>query len=110
MAVLSAIVGFAHLFVGFDNAALVRLMRVLLDRPYTSRQATYDLRRLRRKELITRIPGTSSRLWAGASQCSSQKLTAASLRQGSRGSTRAYRQRSRGAARSPWPGGISTVL
>jgi hypothetical protein len=58
MALLSAIVGFAHLFVGFDNAALVRLMRVLLDRPYTSRQATYDLRRLRRKSLVTRIPGT----------------------------------------------------
>jgi hypothetical protein len=28
-----------------------------LDRPYGSRQATYDLRRLRRKGLITRLQG-----------------------------------------------------
>ena len=28
----------------------------MLDRPYTARQATYDLRRLRRKGLITRLP------------------------------------------------------
>ncbi len=32
-------------------------MASLLDTPYTSRQATYDLRRLKRKGLITRIPG-----------------------------------------------------
>ena len=31
-------------------------MATLLDQPYTSRQATYDLRRLRRKGLIERQP------------------------------------------------------
>jgi hypothetical protein len=57
VAVLAAIVGFTHLLAGFDNPTLVRLVGTLLDRPYTSRQATYDLRRLKRKGLITRIPG-----------------------------------------------------
>lgn len=58
MALLSAIVGFAHLIVGFDNQALTRLVGDILGKPYTSRQATYDLRRLRRKGLIERVPGT----------------------------------------------------
>ena len=57
MAVLAAIVGFTHLLAGFDNPTLVGLVGTLLDRPYTSRQATYDLRRLKRQGLITRIPG-----------------------------------------------------
>ena len=57
MAVMAAIVGFTHLLAGFDNAALVRLVATLIDAPYTSRQATYDLRRLRRKGLIIRLPG-----------------------------------------------------
>ena len=57
VAVLAAIVGFTHLLAGFDNPTLVRLVGTLLDRPYTSRQATYDLHRLKRKGLITRIPG-----------------------------------------------------
>jgi predicted MarR family transcription regulator len=57
VAVLAAIVGFTHLLAGFDNPTLVRLVGSLLDRPYTSRQATYDLRRLKRKGLIVRIPG-----------------------------------------------------
>ena len=52
MAVLAAIVGFTHLLAGFDNPALVRAVTTLLDCPYTSRQATYDLRRLKRKGLI----------------------------------------------------------
>jgi hypothetical protein len=58
MAVLAALVGFTHLITGFDNATLTRLTATLLDAPYTSRQATYDLRRLRRKQLIARLPGT----------------------------------------------------
>ena len=41
---------------GFDNRTLTDLMASLLDTPYTSRQATYDLRRLRRKRLIERLP------------------------------------------------------
>jgi hypothetical protein len=57
VAVMAAIVGFTHLLAGFDNPTLVRLVGTLLDRPYTSRQATYDLRRLKRKGLIIRIPG-----------------------------------------------------
>ena len=55
---LAAIVGFTHLLAGFDNPTLVRLVGTLLDGPYTSRQATYDLRRLRRKGLIIRLPGS----------------------------------------------------
>ena len=42
---------------GFDNSTLVRLVGTILDWPYTSRQATYDLRRLKRKGLIVRLPG-----------------------------------------------------
>jgi hypothetical protein len=57
VAVLAAIVGFTHLLAGFDNPTLVRQVTTLLDAPYTSRQATYDLRRLKRKGLITRLPG-----------------------------------------------------
>ena len=53
----AAIVGFTHLLAGFDNPTLVRLVGALLDQPYTSRQATYDLRRLKRKGLIVRLPG-----------------------------------------------------
>jgi hypothetical protein len=55
MAAMTAIVGFSHLLHGFDNKTLTELMATLLDRPYTGRQATYDLRRLRRKGLISRI-------------------------------------------------------
>ena len=58
MAHFAAIVGFAHLSVGFDNPTLTRLVATLLDQPYSPRQATYDLRRLRRKGIIVRIPHT----------------------------------------------------
>jgi hypothetical protein len=56
MAVLAALVGFCHLLVGFTNRDLTGLVAALLDGPYSSRQATYDLRRLRRKGLIIRLP------------------------------------------------------
>ena len=56
MAVMSAAAGFGHLLAGFDNQQLTRLAATLLDQPYTARQATYDLRRLRRKGLIERLP------------------------------------------------------
>jgi hypothetical protein len=46
-----------HLIAGFDNRSLASRVSALLDSPYTSRQATYDLRRLRRKGLIVRLPG-----------------------------------------------------
>ena len=58
MAILAALVGFAHLLADFANRQLVELVAALLDAPYTARQATYDLRRLRRKGLIVRLPGT----------------------------------------------------
>jgi hypothetical protein len=57
MAVMAAIVGFTHLLAGFDNPTLVQLVNAQLDESYTSRQATYDLRRLKRKGLIVRLPG-----------------------------------------------------
>lgn len=53
-----AIAGFCHLIVGFDNRALVQQMRALLGQDYSARQATYDLRRLSRKQVIARIPGS----------------------------------------------------
>ena len=56
MAVLAAIVGFAHLLAGFDNPPWSGRHHPA-GRPYTSRQATYDLRRLKRKGLIVRLPG-----------------------------------------------------
>lgn len=58
MALMAAITGFCHLITGFDNRALTQRMRALLDEGYSSRQATYDLRRLRRKQVIRRIPGS----------------------------------------------------
>jgi hypothetical protein len=53
--VLSSLVGFSHLIDGFTNRQLVGQVSALLHGPYTPRQATYDLRRLRRKGLIERI-------------------------------------------------------
>jgi DNA-binding MarR family transcriptional regulator len=57
MAIFAVLCGFAHLIRGFDNRTLTRLVDELLG-GYTRRQATYDLRRLRRKGLIERIPHT----------------------------------------------------
>ncbi|WP_461480026.1 hypothetical protein [Mycobacterium sp. HUMS_1102779] len=57
MAVMAAVVGFTHLRAGFDNPAPVRAVTALLGGPYTSRQATYDLRRLKRKGLTVRLSG-----------------------------------------------------
>jgi hypothetical protein len=54
MAVLSAIVAFQNLLEGFTNRQLVERVSDLLGASYTTRQATYDLRRLRRKDLIRR--------------------------------------------------------
>ena len=53
---LVTVVGYAHLVAGFDNRQLTTLVSTVLDAPYTSRQAKYDLRRLRRKGLIERRP------------------------------------------------------
>ena len=59
MAILSALVGFCYLIGGFNNRQLVQRVGALLQSPYTCRQATYDLRRLKRKELIAKVPHTN---------------------------------------------------
>lgn len=58
-ALLASIVAFCHVMGGLTNKGLVTTMRSLHDPAYTSRQATYDLRRLRRKGFIQRVPGTN---------------------------------------------------
>ena len=58
MAVLGSLVGFCHVAVGLTNRDLMQLVGALSQEPYTSRQATYDLRRLIRKGLIVKIPHT----------------------------------------------------
>lgn len=58
MAVLASLVGFCNLVEGFSNREMVTRTSALLDKhypPYTARQATYDLRRLKRKGIISRI-------------------------------------------------------
>lgn len=56
-ALLASIVAFCHIMGGLTNKSLVATMRSLHDPNYTTRQATYDLRRLRRKGFIVRVPG-----------------------------------------------------
>ncbi len=56
MALLASLVGFCHLVAGFTNGQLVERVAALMNAPYSSRQATYDLRRLRRKGLIIKLP------------------------------------------------------
>jgi hypothetical protein len=58
MALFQAISGFTHLPHGFRNRDLRPLVEALLGRPYATAQMTYDLRRLRLKGLIHRIPNT----------------------------------------------------
>lgn len=55
MALLTALLPFTHLLCGFRSRELTELVGQLLDAPYSGRQATYDLRRLRRKGLIVRL-------------------------------------------------------
>ncbi|HEV8649102.1 MAG TPA: hypothetical protein VG276_06750 [Actinomycetes bacterium] len=57
MALLAALAALCHVTGGLTNAGLCRLMTGLLGRDYSTRQATYDLRRLRRKGLIQRLQG-----------------------------------------------------
>ena len=55
MALLAGLCAFGHLFDGLTNRSLRPLVEGLLP-GYSARQMTYDLRRLRRKGLIRRIP------------------------------------------------------
>jgi hypothetical protein len=57
MALLACLCCFQHLFAGLTNRSLRELIAGLIP-GYTARQMTYDLRRLRRKGLIQRIPRT----------------------------------------------------
>ena len=59
---MAAIVGFAHLITGFDNKTITGLMSSLLDQLYSIKRATYDLRQLRRKDLIERRPHSNGYL------------------------------------------------
>ena len=54
MALLASLVAFCHLVGGLTNNSLCESMSSLLSTPYSTRQATYDLRRLRRKGFIER--------------------------------------------------------
>lgn len=59
MALFQALCHLAHVPAGFRNRTLRTEVAALLGEPdYSSTQMTYDLRRLRRKGIITRIAGT----------------------------------------------------
>ncbi len=55
MAVLQPILNFGHVIDGVTHRRVVKFTSRLLNEDYASRQATYDLRRLRWKELISRL-------------------------------------------------------
>jgi len=55
MALLACLCAYTHLFNGFTNRSLRALVAALIP-GYTTRQMTYDLRRLRRKGFIRRLP------------------------------------------------------
>ena len=57
MALLACLCSFQHLFAGLTNRSLRELIAGLIP-GYSARQMTYDLRRLRRKRFIQRIPRT----------------------------------------------------
>jgi hypothetical protein len=56
-ALLACVCHCGHLFAGLTNRSLRAMIETLIP-GYTARQATYDLRRLRRKGLIYRVPRT----------------------------------------------------
>jgi hypothetical protein len=58
MALLAALGRYSLQLDGFRNRDLRRLVEPLLGNAYTSNQMTYDLRRLRRRGLISRIAGS----------------------------------------------------
>jgi hypothetical protein len=60
MALLASIASFAHVIGGPTNKALRNQMAVLYQPDYNPAQATYDLRRLRLKGFIERVPATNT--------------------------------------------------
>ena len=72
MAILAALVGFCFLIRGFTNRQLVERVAGLLQSPYTSRQATYDLRGFGAKGSLPRSQAHSDinlPAWGAGSQC-----------------------------------------
>ncbi len=62
MALAGALCALVHAAVGFTNRSLCARVSPPLDGLYTSAQATYDLRRLRLKGLVQRLPRTNTYL------------------------------------------------
>jgi len=60
MALLASVASFAHVFAGLTNRRLRAKMAALWQPTYSPAQATYDLRRLRLKGFIERLPGTNT--------------------------------------------------
>ncbi|HWG11658.1 MAG TPA: hypothetical protein VG268_00145, partial [Streptosporangiaceae bacterium] len=56
-ALAGAIAAMLFAVTGITNGSLRALMTGLLHRPYSMNQASYDLSRLARNDLITRVPG-----------------------------------------------------
>src|SRR5829696_7481507 len=60
MALAGALCACLHVVAGFTNRSLRAQMATLLGVPYSMGQMSYDLRRLRLKGLITRLPATNT--------------------------------------------------
>ena len=60
MALAGALCAIVHTITGFTNRSLRAQVATLLGEPYSSNQMSYDLRRLRLKGLIIRLPHTNT--------------------------------------------------
>jgi hypothetical protein len=60
MALAGALCACIHTVAGFTNRSLRAHVRTQLGQPYSPGQMSYDLRRLQRKHLITRLPHTNT--------------------------------------------------
>ncbi|MDQ6796723.1 MAG: hypothetical protein M3011_01645, partial [Actinomycetota bacterium] len=60
MALAGALCALVYAAVGFTNRSLCARVRSLLGSPYTRAQMTYDLRRLRLKGLVRRLPHSNT--------------------------------------------------
>ena len=60
MALAGALCALVHTITGFTNRSLRAQVSTLLGAPYSMSQMSYDLRRLRLKDLITRLPHTNT--------------------------------------------------
>jgi hypothetical protein len=83
MAVLSAVSGFAFTPKGFTNAELRERVGALYDAApsgYTTQRMTYDLRRLRLKHLIQRVPKSHRYVFTAAGRRAALFLTKSYVR------------------------------